>query len=101
MKINVVCEKRKQYYEGLLNESERRSAEITPMQGMIFRVVEKPDQSIIKDEVNKALKKLKTGKAVRLDGVVMQYFKTGENACSKWLITMLNVCLSDRPQRIV
>ena len=50
---NEVCERRKEYFEGLLNVSERGRAEITARPGMKVRVFENVDVST--DEVQKSV----------------------------------------------
>ena len=69
--------------------SGERRADITIRLGMRARVLDKADQSLTRNEVEKALKMLKTEKAVEYDGAEVGYPKMEGNMCSEWLIRNL------------
>jgi len=64
---NKVCERWKEYFEGLLNVSERGIAEITARPGMKERVIEIANVHVTTDEVKKAVDRLKMGEATGMD----------------------------------
>ena len=61
-----MCKKLQQHLTDLFNVSEEGSAEITARPEGRARVFEQADQSITRDGVEKALKKLKAGKVAGL-----------------------------------
>ena len=89
-----VCDRWKEYFDGLLNVSESGRAEITARSGMNVRVFEKADAEISMSEVQGAIRKMKSGKASGVDGVKAEYLKSGGKVCAEWMVRMLNVCLS-------
>ena len=89
-----VCDRWKEYFDGLLNVSESGRAEITARPGMNVRVFEKADAEISMSEVQGAIRKMKSGKASGVDGVKAEYLKSGGKVCAEWMVRMLNVCLS-------
>ena len=63
-----------------------RSAEITARPGMIASVLENVDQNTPRGEVEKALKKLKAGKAAELNGLTTKCLRLGKTrVVSCWL----------------
>ena len=89
-----VCERWKEYFDGLLNVSESGQAEITARPGMSVRVFEKADTDITMTEVVGAVNRLGGGKASGVDDVKAEYLKSGGMMCAEWMVRLLNVCLS-------
>ena len=92
--VNEVCERWKEYFDGLLNVSESGQAEITARPGMNVRVFEKADTDITMTEVVAAVSRLGGGKASGVDEVKGEYLRSGGNVCAEWMVRLLNVCLS-------
>ena len=65
-----MSERQKIYFESLLNVREERSVQITTRLELI--VFENVNQIIIRDEVEKAFKRLQEGKAAGLDGLATE-----------------------------
>ena len=89
-----VCERWKEYFDGLLNVSESGRAEITARPGMNVRVFEKADVDIGINEVLGAVSRMKGGKASGVDEVKAEYLKYGGYMCAEWMVRLLNVCMS-------
>ena len=89
-----VCERWKEYFDGLLNVSESGQAEITARPGMSVRVFEKADTDITMTEVVGAVNRLGGGKASGVDDVKAEFLKSGGMMCAEWMVRLLNVCLS-------
>ena len=89
-----VCERWREYFDGLLNVSESGQAEITARPGMNVRIFEKANADVSVSEVLGAVSRLKGGKASGLDEVKAEYLKSGGYVCAEWMVRLLNVCLS-------
>ena len=89
-----VCERWKEYFDGLLNVNVSGRAEITARPGMNVRVFEKADANVSMKEVLEALCELKCGKACGVDGVKAEYLKCAGYVCAEWMVRLLNVCMS-------
>ena len=82
-----------EYFEGLLNVEEMREAEI----GM-YRDVELPEmgdvneREITREEVERALKETKAGRAPGVDGVRAEMLKEGGVAAVEWMVRLFNLC---------
>ena len=76
-KSSEVCERWKEYFDGLLNVSVSGRAEITARPGMNVRRFEKASMDVSIKEVCDAIGRLKGGKASGLDGVKGEYLKSG------------------------
>ena len=51
-------------------------------------------RTITEEEVEKAVKKIKTGKAVRVDELSVEMVKANELVVIKWLTRLFNVCFT-------
>merc|ERR1711989_21096 len=89
-----VCERWREYFDGLLNVSESGQAEITARPGMNVRIFEKANANVSVSEVLGAVSRLKGGKASGLDEMKTEYLKSGGYVCAEWMVRLLNVCLS-------
>lgn len=89
-----VCERWREYFDGLLNVSESGSAVITARPGMNVRVFEKGNMDISLDEVVRAVNRLKGGKASGVDEMKAEYLKSGGHMCAEWMVRLMNVCMS-------
>ena len=82
-----------EYFEGLLNVEEMREAEI----GM-YGDVELPEmedvneREITREEVERALKETKAGRAPGVDGVRAEMLKEGGVAAVEWMVRLFNLC---------
>ena len=82
-----------EYFEELLNVEEMREAEI----GM-FGDVELPEmeevneREITREEVERALKETKAGRAPGVDGVRAEMLKEGGVAAVEWMVRLFNLC---------
>ena len=92
--IGEVCERWKEYFDGLLNVNESGRAEITARPGMNVRVFEKADTDVTIKEVLGAVSRLKCGKASGVDEVKAEYLKSREYVCAEWLVRLLSVCMN-------
>ena len=84
------------YFDKLLNDSEEREAELSVLgrDGIrLQRIVESERISV--EEVEKALKKMKSGKASGVDGVGVEMLKEGGESMIEWLVRIYNVCLEE------
>ena len=82
-----------EYFENLLNVVEEREAEIVAVAGVRVPVMEVENESeITKEEVERALKETKTGKAPGVDGVHAEMLKEGGLTVVEWLVRLFNVC---------
>ena len=80
-------------FENLLNVVEDREAEIVAVEGVQVPVMERENESeITKEEVERALKETKTGKAPGVDGVTAEMLKEGGVTVVEWLVRVFNVC---------
>ena len=89
-----VCERWREYFDGLLNVSESGRAEITARPGMNVRVFEKADMNVSINEVLEAVRRLKCGKASGVDEIKAEYLKSGGYVCAEWMVRLFNVCMS-------
>ena len=89
-----VCERWREYFDGLLNVRESGRAEITARPGMNVRVFEKADMNVSINEVLEAVRRLKCGKASGVDEIKAEYLKSGGYVCAEWLVRLFNVCMS-------
>ena len=71
---------------------EERSAEITARPGMKLRVFDKANLNQTRDDVRKALKKLKLGCSAGMRGVAMEYLRSGGKTCGEWMAIVLKMC---------
>ena len=82
-----------EYFENLLNVVEDREAEIVAVTGVQVPVMEAENESeITKEEVERALKETKSGKAPGVDGVHAEMLKEGGVTVVEWLVRLFNVC---------
>ena len=75
-----VCDRWKEYFDGLLSVSER--AEISARPRMNVTVFEKAVAEISASEVLGAIRKMKSGKASGVDGVKLEYLKGEGEICA-------------------
>ena len=81
------------YFEELLNVREEREAEIVVVGGVEVPVMgELNEREITREEVERALKDTKAGKAPGVDGVRAEMLKEGGVSAVEWLMRMFNVC---------
>ena len=92
-KSSEVCERWKEYFDGLLNVSENGQAQITALTGGSVGRFTRSNDRVREKEVLEAINRLKNGKASGLDGVKAEYLKCGGNVCVEWMVRLLNVCL--------
>ena len=81
------------YFNGLLNVEEEREADIVAVGGVEVPVMgELNEKEITKEEVERALKETKAGKAPGVDGVKAEMLKEGGVTAVRWLVRLFNVC---------
>ena len=81
-----------EYFENLLNVVEEREAEIVAVAGVQVPMIRDEDENeITKEEVERALKETKTGKAPGVDGVTAEMLKEGVTVVER-LVRLFNVC---------
>ena len=87
----------KEYFERLLNVEDRREVVISSV-GMGRSKIERgrEDERVVKEEVRKALKKMKSGKAPGVDGIACEMLKAGEATVIDWFTRVANVCMTER-----
>ena len=82
-----------EYFEDLLNVEEEREAEVVAVVGVEVPVMgEMNEKEITKEEVERALKATKAGKAPGVDGVRAEMMKEGGASAVEWMVRMFNVC---------
>ena len=75
-----MCSRREHYLKSFLNVSEHWNTEVIGRPGVTVRVFERPDQSSTIDKVEKAWKRLISGRAIGLDGVTSEFLSLGGKA---------------------
>ena len=78
-----------EYFKKLLNPEEECEVEIPHSVRTELEV-----RTITEEEVKKAVKKMKTGKAVGVDKPSVEMVKANELVGIKWLMTLFNVCFT-------
>ena len=82
-----------EYFESLLNVIDDRVAEIVAVAGVQVPVMaDENDSEITKEEVERALKETKTGKAPGVDGISAEMLKEGGVTVVEWLVRVFNIC---------
>ena len=82
-----------EYFEGLLNVQDDGEANVVAVGGVEVPVFgEENDREITKEEVDRALKETKVGKAAGTDGVRAEMLKKGGITVVEWIVRLLNIC---------
>ena len=82
-----------EYFEGLLNVTEEREAEIAAVGGgRRMPTMNEMDGEIEREEVERAISRMKGGKAPGMDGIAAECIKNGGVAVVEWLVRLFNVC---------
>ena len=82
-----------EYYESLLNVEDNRVADIVAVAGLQVPVMgDENEKGITKEEVERALKETKVGKAPGVDGVRAEMLKEGGVNVVEWLVRVFRVC---------
>ena len=89
-----VCERWKEYFDGLLNVDDGRRAQITVLTGGSVGRSDVMNAEVRLQEVLEAINRLKSGKASGMDGVKAEYLKCGGVVCAEWMVRLLNVCMN-------
>ena len=86
-----------EYFEELLNVMDNREALVEAVEdGRRMPVMgEENDRVIKREEVEKALKGMRMGKAPGLDGCHVECLSKGGGAMVDWLVRLLNVCFRE------
>jgi len=91
---NEVKKRWAEYFEELLNVDDEREANVVAIGSdrrmPVFGDVN--DRQVEREEVQEAVKEMKTGKAPGLDGCAAECLKKGGVAVIEWLVRLLNVC---------
>ena len=81
------------YFEDLLNVEEEREADIVAVGGVEVPVMgEVNEEEITREEIVRALKDTKAGKAPGVDGVRAEMMKEGGATVLEWLVRLFNIC---------
>ena len=81
-----------EYFESLLNVEDDREADVL-VGGVELQVFgDENEREITKDEVERALRETKVGKAAGMDGVRAEMLKKGGVTVLEWLVRLFNVC---------
>ena len=90
----AVEERWAEYFEGLLNEEEESETDIGAVaRGNRVMVLGDLNESpITRQEVEGAVRELKTGKAAGMDGVEVECVRSGGGSMVEWLVRLLNIC---------
>lgn len=91
------CEARwSEYFENLLNVQDEREADVMCIgRGDIVSDRVSELEKISVDEVKRAVKKMKGGKATGLDEVYAEFLKEGGASMIEWLTRVFNVCMEE------
>ena len=82
-----------EYYESLLNVEDDREPDVRVREGIEVPVFDDVNErEITKDEVERALRETKVGKAAGVDGVRAEMLKKGGVTVLEWLVRLFNVC---------
>ena len=82
-----------EYFEGLLNVDDDREAIVVAVGGVEVPVFdEENEREISKEEVERALKETKEGKAAGIDEVTAEMLKKGGVSAVEWLVRLFNIC---------
>ena len=82
-----------EYFESLLNVEDDREADVLAIGGVELQVFgDENEREITKDEVERALRETKVGKAAGMDGVRAEMLKKGGVTVLEWLVRLFNVC---------
>ena len=82
-----------QYYENLLNVEENREADIVAVPGVQVPLMDdENEREISREEVERALKETKVGKAPGVDGVKAEMLKEGGRTVVEWLERLFKIC---------
>ena len=81
------------HFENLLNVVDDRRAEIIAVAGVQVPMMDVENESeITKEEVERALRETKTGKAPGVDGVTAEMLKEGGVTVVEWLVRLFSIC---------
>lgn len=83
-----------EYFEQLLNVEDERVARIVAVGNgwRMPRLNEQNEVDVTKEEVERALSEVKSGKAPGLDGCMVECLKKGGVVVVDWLVRLFNVC---------
>ena len=83
-----------EYFEGLLNVFDDRVADVECIgRGGVQSERVRESGLVEREEVVKALRKMKCGKAAGLDGIAVEFIKKGGDCVVDWLVRIFNVCM--------
>ncbi|XP_071512677.1 uncharacterized protein [Panulirus ornatus] len=84
-----------EYFEGLLNVFDDRVADIGCFgRGGVQSERVRENDLVNREEVVKALRKMKAGKAAGLDSIAVEFIKKGGDCIVDWLVRLFNVCMT-------
>ena len=93
LKGNEARKRWAEYFEELLNVQKDREADIVAVGGVQVPVMgEENERGITIEEVKRALKETKGGKAPGMDGVRVKMLKEGGVTVLEWLVRVFNIC---------
>ncbi|KAK3574085.1 hypothetical protein QTP86_002865 [Hemibagrus guttatus] len=85
----------KEYFEELMNEENKREKRVEGVNSFWWNRVEQKVDKIRKDEVRKALKRMKSGKAVGPDDIPVEVWKCLGEAAVEFLTSLFNRVLEN------
>ena len=82
-----------EYFEALLNVRDERGAELVAVgDGRRMPMMNGRDREIEKEEVERAISRMKEGKAPGMDGIAAECIKKGGVSVVEWLVRLFSVC---------
>ena len=84
-----------EYFEQLLNVDDGRAAELTDVRGNEVNGNQEVEVEVSIENVRKAVKKLKKGKAPGVDGITSEMLHFGGDSVLEWLTRVCRVCIRD------
>ena len=83
-----------EYFEGLLNVKDDRLAVVGCLgRGGVGSGRVQAEREIVREEVERALQKTKSGKAAGTDGIAAEFLKQGGVSVRDWLVRLYNICM--------
>ena len=91
-----VKQRRKEYFEWLLNVDDGRRAGLTESGVGVKNELANGELEISVEDIRKAVKKLKGGKSPRVDGVISEMLKCGGECLLEWLRRVCDICVLEK-----
>ena len=85
----------KSYFDGLLNVDDGREAQLSDARILGVNQNARHMLEVSVEDIRKAVKKIKNGKAPGVDGITSEMLKYGGESVTEWLTRVCNVCFRE------